>query len=242
MGLFTRNSPPVTKTETPPATQEVNIENVASRVVEMLKPILAQPQPQAAPQVQQVEDNDDDTTPEERARITRVAGDVTKSLTGPYADIFNLTMPSYARSAAVNNLTEGQRIIYDKYKDEVDAGVDRACANNPTLKAVPMIHENAIKLVLGSHSDEIEQLVISRLTADQLPATFSMPNTTGGGAASEDAPTQSEQEWVGFFAPRSRQRDWDVNTMREFKSIKPGFLHEMVAEHKARKAAKEGTK
>lgn len=235
MSLFSRVKP-----ETPPVTTDspspaADVESVANRVVEMLKPLLAQQQqqPVVVQQSSTQPEEDDDTTPDERARISRVASDVTKTLTGPYADMFNMTMPGYARDNAVSKLTPGEKIIYERYKSEVDSGVDRACYNNPALKAAPMIHENAIRLILGAHTSEIAELAIQHMTVDQLPATFSIPNTTGGGGSATDTATTEEKEWVSYFAPRSRNKDWDVDNMRYYKGIKPGFLHEMIAEHKA---------
>lgn len=235
MGLFSRANPP-----TPPPAEQTqapaaDIESVATRVVEMLKPMFAlQQQPQVQQQAPQPELDDDDTTPEERTRIGRIAGDVTRTLTGGYADVFNMTMPTYARDNAVAKLTPGERIIYEKYRADVDSGVDRACSNNPALKAIPAIHENAIKLVLGGHTSEIAELAIKHMTAEELPATFSIPNTTNGGAQSANAPTKDESEWVSFFAPRSRNRNWDVDQMRYYKNLNgKKFLHELVAEHKA---------
>lgn len=229
-------SPPAT--DTPPAVVAApSIDDIVSRVVETLKPLIQQP----APTVQQQQADttvDDDTTPEEHQRISRIANQTVRDVTNPYAEVFNMAMPGLVRDSVVRGLNEGQRIIYERHKDEVDASVDRACSNNPSLKGVAEIHKRAISLVLGDHSDEIEELVIARITHDQLPVGFSIPNTTSGGSGGADAPTREEQDWVAHFAPRSRDKDWDVDKMRYYKSIRPGFVHEMIAEHRERQKGK----
>lgn len=222
-----------------------DISAIVTQVLEQVLPALMRAQPQAQPAQQQEQEPDlDPTEVEERERLTRVVTGVVNSVTAPYANVFNRTMPGFARESAVRELSEGQAIIYQRHIKEVDEAVDRACSINPSLKAAPEIHANAISLILGKPNvlAEIEQLVLQRAKPEDLPS-FVVPNATGGTGSSvaADAATKEEADWVSFFAPRSRQRSWDVESMRKFKNIKPGTLAEMVAEYKEMQAAEKNT-
>lgn len=239
MPLFSRGTPPPVTTppvETPP--QATDVEAVVTRVLEKLVPML---QPQAAPVVASAEPAaEEEIDPEERQRITRVASDVTRTMTDPYAAVFNQAMPEVVRDIVVRGLDEGERIMYDRYKGEVDGFVARATAGNPSLRAVPDIHRNAIDLMLGKHSGEVARLAIERVTAQDLPTQFQPPNTTGGSTSQPTAATQEEQGQVDYYTQSSRRVAWDVETARHYRDLKPGYLHEMIAEHRAKIAAKQG--
>ena len=227
MALFGRKIEP--QAEAPPAAVEATQPSVADIVAQVLQQVLPLTQPAAVQPAQSAELEEEQATPEEIARMTRVAQQVMSG----HAAIFERAMPSIVRQNVVNGLTEGQRIIYERYKAEVDAGVTRACANNPALQAVAEIHENAIALTIGRHADEIEKVVLERARPEDLPPTFSMPSAQSSPGSAVIEATDEEKDWVAYFAPRSRQRSWDVETMRKFKQIKPGSMQDMIDQYKA---------
>ena len=237
MALFSRGAPPAAVAAETPA-PAADVESVVTRVLEKLLPMM-QPQQQTQPTaVEPVVEEEID--PEERSRITRVASDVTRTMTDSYANVFNQAMPTVVRDVIVRGLDEGEKIMYDRYKTEVDGYVDRATAGNPAAKSVPDIHRNAIDLMLGKHSGEVARLAIERVTQQDLPAHFQAPNTTSGGLPQVEQATQEEQGQIDYYSQSSRRTQWDVETTRHYRDLKPGYLHEMIAEHRAKMAAKQG--
>jgi hypothetical protein len=207
------------------------------RLIEKFRAALPQPQvqPQQTPtQSAQETSTDAPIEPEEEARITRVAGKLYRDQVMPYANMLGQTIPALAFNQARSELQEGQRLILDRHKDEYNANISLA---DPTARAHPEVIRRAIYMVLGAHSDEIESLVVERMTKDDLPPHLQLPTAPASAATQEPTLSAKEQEFVSYFDSlgRSKGRRWDNTQYDYYKNIPRGTLADMVAAHKAAK-------
>lgn len=248
MPLFSRKTevaevPEKTETnnEPPAATPQIDYDTIVNRVTENLKGIVQPQQQQQQTSVDNDADDPDfaDMTPEERQRAQRIAAKAARAAASdavaPYADIFAGSIPQLARDSAVGKLSDGQQIMYKKYQKEVDDYVNFATRTNPALAGDPRIHTRAIKLMLGEHVDEIEKLVLEKMTEEDLPPRFARSSDSGGSNDPKVELSSFEQDSLEYYQTRKNniKQQWTPESYKYYKSIKPGFMHDMVAQHKA---------
>jgi hypothetical protein len=243
MALFGRKTEPPVNPEQQADSNTQLATTIATAVATALQPMFQRQQfAPANPEPPQRDEPppQDDIDPDEAARIARVAGRVFQQGVGSYQQAFNNAMPEIVRDTVVNKLTEGQRIIYERHKGEVDHSLDVAAKSDPSVRANPEFHRKAIALVLGEHTDEIEQVIRERMQAEDLPVHLQPPNTSQAGQQHAEPLTELERNQVDYFNSSSsagRRSSWDADNLRYYKTIKPGYLSDMIAEHKARQAA-----
>lgn len=238
MALFGRSKPTEPAAETPPAVNPaIDVGAIATQVAQILQPTFAamipQPQPQPTAVVQAEPDEDDD--PALTERITRIARNTTAAMSSPYTDMLGATLPSIVRTQVVAELTEGQRMIYEAHKDEVDASIENAFKTNPAKKSDPEVHRRAIKLMFGNHLDEVERITLQRATVADLPPTFAFPGGFRQAAAEEEQLTPLQSNAVEYFNGSSKKADWTAATLKHYNDLPRTYLKDMIAEHKRRK-------
>lgn len=202
--------------------------DITANVIAAIRPLLQQQQPAAI-----VEDETDEIDPIVDARIRATADAISK----PYRDAFNSTVPNLVRQTVVQTLSEGEKIIYERYKADVDAGIANVAKSNPSLAAEETIHRRAIQMVLGAHTREIAQLALDNATTEDLPPTFQYP--AGGsinGQSPVEQPTTAEKNQMDYFdaSSKSVRRGWKTDDIRHYNGLPRGSVAEMVAAHKAK--------
>ena len=212
---------------------------ISQGIVNALTPLLQQQAPPRPPPEPEPEPDEDDD-PASTARFTKIATKVAQQQAQPYAHIFEHALPSVVRNQVVNNLNEGQKVIYNKYSKEVDAAIASASRNNPTAASNPEVHRKAIALVLGEHSDEIEELVLQRLRPEDLPKTFVFPNSNMQSAKSFE-PTELQTQQRESYNISNPRRGWTEEDVAYWSDFKPGYWSDIVAQHKTRQSANADT-
>ena len=150
----------------------------------------------------------------------------------PYAEAFETAVPSLVRSQVVQTLTQGQQLIYNKYKHEVDDTLNRNLRGNPEALVNPDTHRRAIEMILGRHSDEIETLSLQNATAADVPHLVP-PSSNTTPTTPEPQLSENDRTFVQQFSFGSRNpNEWTPQTYDYYKNMPKGYLHEMVARHK----------
>jgi hypothetical protein len=246
MALFSRKTesseaPATTttaETPTPPAAgAQIDYDKIISGVTENLRGIVQpQQQQQQQPQVDDGDNDFADMTPEERRRAERIADRAAQNAVAPYANIFAGSIPQLARDNAVAQLTEGQQMMYKKYQKEVDEYVSFATKTQPAMAGDPRIHTRAIKLMLGEHADEIERLAFQHMKEEDVPPQFARPSANSTDKTNTVELTPFEQNSLEYYQTRKNNltKKWTPEDYKYYKNLKPGYMHEMVAEHKER--------
>lgn len=217
---------------TPP--QNLTAEQIAQVVAQTVANL---PQFQQPPVVATTGETDEEPPdPKEEARTRKIIREEMQSSMLPYAQAFDSAVPSTVRNEVVATLTPGQKMIYDKYKNEVDTLINQN-ATSPAARANPVVHRKAISMVLGDHSDEIETLSLQNATAEDVPhlgiPTPATTTVTQGPQLSE-----TEKQFVDVYASATRRGEsWTPESWDYYKNIPAGYLPQMIAEHKRRKAA-----
>lgn len=246
MALFSRapkvETPPAEPVEPTAAQQQEQLATVISQsIVTALAPLLqqrAEPRPEPQPPEPEPEPDED---PETTAKLTKIASRIYQQQSQPYAHIFESALPSVVRHQVVNNLSQGQSIIYKKYEKEVDAAIAAATRQNPAAAANPEVHRKAIALVLGEHSDEIEQLVINRLTPEDLPKTFAFPNSNKQDEV-KFQPTELQTQQRDSYNIANPRGGWTEEMVDYYSNFKPGSWSDIVQQHREKQAALRGEK
>lgn len=216
------------------APQSFTAEQVAQIVAQAVAGL--QQQPQAAPVASAEGSDDESPDPRAEERTRRIIREEMQTNMAPYAEAFNSAVPATVRAEVVATLKPGQKMIYEKYKNEVDALINQNAAT-PQAKANPVVHRRAISMILGDHSDEIEALSLQHATAEDVPH-LGIPTSSAAAAAAAQGPQLNTNEKLMVEAYR-----WDSENYDYYKNIPKGYLHEMTAWHRAQKKAKaEATK
>lgn len=214
----------------------ITAETVAQIVATTLQSMgIATPQP--APVAQSQINPEDDTDTAKIARLENRLATMESGIT-PYAMAFDTSVPQVVREQVVGTLDEGEKIIYNKYRHEVDQYMRNTSVQ---AKSDPATHRKAISLVLGEHVREVAALTLERATNEDVPH-LAIPNTMAPPVASEPQLTPLEKQYVDGYAAYSRPgqgTEWNPTSWDYYKNIPRGYLHDMVAQHRANRTKKE---
>lgn len=241
MGLFGNKKSVGTEEAASEAPSPATSENFTPAQAEQIARIVAQAvanvqgQQQTAPVASAESADDEPPDPRADERMRRIMQEEMRTTMMPYAEAFNSAVPATVRAEVVATLKPGQKMIYEKYKNEVDALINQGAAT-PQAKANPTVHRRAISMVLGDHSDEIEALSLQHATAEDVPH-LGIPTSSAAAAAAAQTPKLSETEKT--LAEGFR---WTPEQFEYYKNIPKGYLFEMVASHRQQKAARAEAK
>ncbi len=250
MALFRRATPTAivndTSTptgDTPPAEPTNDAAAMEDRIVGRLMGVLQGLNPPAtqnpsAPATEATTDPDADVDATELERIDRRSAKQFQQQIEPWSGVLTKALPGLIRNQVVSTLSPGQQKLYHKYSKEVDALMKNV---HPAGQAEEMVHKKAINQVLGDHLDEVEELIVQSLKAEDLPPSFSWPTTSSNGSSESEVPVldkdmQYHLQEANRNNPRRRMTEEEVAYWSETPT---GLsVQQMIEWHKENQAKK----